>query len=59
VISPGWGRVGTFLGPSIRDLYRRLPEESLLELWRAAGIADVRSRRLSFGGGLVVWGRKR
>jgi demethylmenaquinone methyltransferase/2-methoxy-6-polyprenyl-1,4-benzoquinol methylase len=58
VISPAWGRVGTFLGPSIRDLYRRLPEDRLLELWRAAGIRDVRSRRLSLGGGLVVWGRK-
>jgi len=58
VISPGWGRVGTFLGPSIRDLYRRIPEERLLELWRAAGFVDVRSRRLSLGGGIVVWGRK-
>jgi demethylmenaquinone methyltransferase/2-methoxy-6-polyprenyl-1,4-benzoquinol methylase len=57
-ISPPWGRVGTFLGPSIRDLYRRLPEDRLLELWREAGIRDVRSRRLSLGGGLVVWGRK-
>jgi demethylmenaquinone methyltransferase/2-methoxy-6-polyprenyl-1,4-benzoquinol methylase len=57
-ISPAWGRVGTFLGPSIRDLYRRLPEERLLDLWRAAGIRDVRSRRLSLGGGLVIWGRK-
>jgi demethylmenaquinone methyltransferase/2-methoxy-6-polyprenyl-1,4-benzoquinol methylase len=59
VISPGWGRVGTFLGPSIRDLYRRIPEERLLELWRAAGIVEVHSRRLSLGGGIVVWGRKR
>jgi demethylmenaquinone methyltransferase / 2-methoxy-6-polyprenyl-1,4-benzoquinol methylase len=59
VISPGWGQVGTFLGPSIRDFYRRIPEERLLELWRAAGIVDVRSRRLSLGGGIVVWGRKR
>ncbi len=58
VISPGWGRVGTFLGPSIRDLYRRIPEERLLDLWRAAGFVDVRSRRLSLGGGIVVWGRK-
>jgi demethylmenaquinone methyltransferase / 2-methoxy-6-polyprenyl-1,4-benzoquinol methylase len=59
VISPGWGRVGTFLGPSIRDLYRRIPEERLLELWRDAGIVEVHSRRLSLGGGIVVWGSKR
>jgi demethylmenaquinone methyltransferase / 2-methoxy-6-polyprenyl-1,4-benzoquinol methylase len=58
VISPGWRRVGSFLGPSIRDLYRRLPEERLLELWRTAGIEDVRARRLSLGGGIVVWGRR-
>lgn len=58
-ISPGWHRVGDFLGDSIRDLYRRLPEQRLLELWDAAGIADVRARRLSLGGGLVVWGTRR
>jgi demethylmenaquinone methyltransferase / 2-methoxy-6-polyprenyl-1,4-benzoquinol methylase len=57
-ISRGWRRVGTFLGPSIRDLYRRIPEARLRELWREAGIEDVRSRRLSLGGGLVVWGRR-
>ena len=57
-ISPAWGRVGTFLGPSIRGVYRRIPEDRLLELWRAAGIADVRARRLSLGGGIVVWGTK-
>jgi demethylmenaquinone methyltransferase/2-methoxy-6-polyprenyl-1,4-benzoquinol methylase len=57
-ISPGWRRVGTFLGPSIRELYRRLPEPRLLELWRDAGIDDVRCRRLSLGGGLVVWGTR-
>ena len=29
-----------------------------MELWRAAGIEDVRVRRLSLGGGYVVWGRR-
>ncbi|CAN5231548.1 hypothetical protein BH18ACT12_BH18ACT12_15620 [soil metagenome] len=56
-ISPGWGDVGGFLGSSIRDFYARWPEERLLELWREAGIEDVRSRRLSIGGGIVTWGR--
>ena len=59
LISPGWRRVGTFLGPSIRGLYARVPEERLLELWRQAGIEDVRSRRLSLGGAIVVWGKRR
>ena len=58
-LSPAWGRVGSFLGASIRDLYRRTSEERLLELWRDAGIGDVRARRLSLGGALVVWGTKR
>jgi demethylmenaquinone methyltransferase / 2-methoxy-6-polyprenyl-1,4-benzoquinol methylase len=53
VVSPGWRRVGSFLGESIRDFHRRY---DVLELWRAAGIENVRSRRLSFGGGVVVWG---
>lgn len=59
VISPGWHEVGRFLGPSIRGFWRRNPEMALLEAWRAAGIADVRARRLSLGGGIVVWGTKR
>jgi demethylmenaquinone methyltransferase/2-methoxy-6-polyprenyl-1,4-benzoquinol methylase len=58
VISPGWHEVGRFLGPSIREFWERIPEPALLELWRAAGIGDVRARRLSLGGGIVVWGKK-
>jgi demethylmenaquinone methyltransferase/2-methoxy-6-polyprenyl-1,4-benzoquinol methylase len=53
--SPGWRRVGSFLGESIRDFHRRY---DVPELWRAAGIEDVQTRRLSLGGGLVVWGRR-
>jgi demethylmenaquinone methyltransferase/2-methoxy-6-polyprenyl-1,4-benzoquinol methylase len=58
VISPGWHEVGTFLGPSIRELHRRLPIGEQIELWRGAGIEDVRVRRLSLGGGYVIWGRR-
>lgn len=57
-VSPGWHEVGRFLGPSIRGFYERWPERQLLELWREAGIEDVRARRLSLGGGIVVWGRR-
>ena len=57
-ISPGWHSVGRFLGPSIRDFYARHPLERLLELWRAAGLHDVRYRRLSLGGGIVIWARR-
>jgi demethylmenaquinone methyltransferase / 2-methoxy-6-polyprenyl-1,4-benzoquinol methylase len=55
VISPGWHDVGRFLGPSIRAL--PAPEQ-LAGVWRDAGITEVRFRRLSFGGGVVMWGRR-
>jgi demethylmenaquinone methyltransferase/2-methoxy-6-polyprenyl-1,4-benzoquinol methylase len=53
LISPGWREVGDFLGPSIREFWQR---HDPVELFRAAGIDDVRERRLSLGGGVVVWG---
>jgi demethylmenaquinone methyltransferase/2-methoxy-6-polyprenyl-1,4-benzoquinol methylase len=58
VISPGWLDVGRFLGRSIRDFWRRYPLERQLELWTAGGIEDARYRRLSLGGGIVIWGRR-
>ena len=58
LIAPGWHEVGRFLGGSIREHWRRYPLERQLELWREAGIADVRHRRLSLGGGIVVWGSR-
>ena len=59
LISPGWHEVGRFLGPSIRGYEARLPLERQLELWSEAGLEDLRARRLSLGGGVVVWGRRR
>ena len=58
LISPGWHEVGRFLGPSIRSFHASYPEERLLALWGDAGIAVSGVRRLSLGGGLVVWGRR-
>ena len=58
VVSPAWREVGRFLGPSIRGFYERCPLGALLELWREAGVRDVRVRRLSLGGGVVVWGAR-
>jgi demethylmenaquinone methyltransferase / 2-methoxy-6-polyprenyl-1,4-benzoquinol methylase len=58
LISSDWYEVGRFLGPSISDLYRRLPLDRQLELWREAGIDDVQARVMSFGGGVVIWGTR-
>ncbi len=58
LVSPGWHEVGGFLGPSIRGFYERTPLAALLELWGESGIEDVRFRRLSLGGGIVIWGRR-
>ncbi|WP_217914043.1 class I SAM-dependent methyltransferase [Miltoncostaea marina] len=53
-----WWRAGRFLHRSIPDLYRRHPLPALLELHRAAGLGELRVRRLSFGGAVVIWGRR-
>ena len=57
-IDPGWHEVGGFLGGSIREFWGRYPLELQLELWRAAGVENVTCRRLSLGGGIVIWGRR-
>jgi demethylmenaquinone methyltransferase/2-methoxy-6-polyprenyl-1,4-benzoquinol methylase len=58
LVSKGWHEAGSFLGPSIRGFWEQLPEPALLDLWSAGGIADLQTRRLSVGGGIVIWGRK-
>ncbi|MGZ4150353.1 MAG: class I SAM-dependent methyltransferase [Actinomycetota bacterium] len=54
-----WYEVGRFLGPSISAYARRYPLEEQLAMWREAGIAPVRARRMSLGGGVVIWGTRR
>lgn len=53
-----WYRVGRFLGPSISDHERRFPVPWTVAAWEAAGITGVTVRRMSLGGGLVMWGRR-
>jgi demethylmenaquinone methyltransferase/2-methoxy-6-polyprenyl-1,4-benzoquinol methylase len=53
-----WYRVGRFLGPSISNHYERHPVASIVEAWEAAGLGQVATKRMSLGGGLVMWGRK-
>lgn len=54
----GWWRVGRFLGPSIDRFATEHPPEELAKHWRRSGMDHVRVRRLSLGGGLVMWGRR-
>ena len=58
LISPSWADVGGFLSDSVQGFWREWPLDRLLEAWRAAGIGDLSHRQLSFGGGIVIWGRR-
>jgi len=53
-----WFEVGRFLGPNISAHYRRYSVEWTIEAWRRAGFVDVGVRRMSLGGGLIMWGRR-
>ena len=53
-----WFDVGRFLGPSISAYWRRYPLPWQAEAWGRAGLADVRWRLMSVGGGVVMWGTK-
>jgi demethylmenaquinone methyltransferase / 2-methoxy-6-polyprenyl-1,4-benzoquinol methylase len=54
----GWDDVGDFLGASIREFWTRYPLTRQLELWNAAGLHGIEVRRLSLGGGVVMWGTR-
>jgi demethylmenaquinone methyltransferase / 2-methoxy-6-polyprenyl-1,4-benzoquinol methylase len=50
-----WGEVGSFLGPSIRAFYEQHPLERIVEYWRDAGLEHVEVRRMSLGGGVLMF----
>jgi demethylmenaquinone methyltransferase/2-methoxy-6-polyprenyl-1,4-benzoquinol methylase len=58
ILGQGWREAGLFLGPSIRRFNQRWPSDRLLDAWHGAGIDHAQSRSMSFGGGVVTWGRK-
>ena len=59
LISPGWRKVGTFLGPSISGFYKKNSLHDIEQAWQNAGIEQIRITRLSLGGAVVMQGRKR
>ncbi|MGN6380472.1 MAG: class I SAM-dependent methyltransferase [Gaiellales bacterium] len=52
----GWYETGRFLGPSIERFWEEHPLQSVLDMWAAAGMREVRWQRLSLGGGIVIRG---
>jgi demethylmenaquinone methyltransferase / 2-methoxy-6-polyprenyl-1,4-benzoquinol methylase len=57
-ISPHWRRTGRFLGPSVSRLEERAPLPEQVRWWQEAGVRHVRSRELTLGAAVVVWGVK-
>jgi demethylmenaquinone methyltransferase/2-methoxy-6-polyprenyl-1,4-benzoquinol methylase len=53
-----WFDVGRFLGPSIDTHYRKYPVDWTVKAWQDAGIDEIGTRRMSLGGGLIMWGRR-
>jgi demethylmenaquinone methyltransferase/2-methoxy-6-polyprenyl-1,4-benzoquinol methylase len=58
IASREWAEVGRFLGPSISGFYERHPLERIVGYWEDAGLRDVKVRRMSLGGGVVMSARK-
>jgi len=53
-----WRETGRFLGPSISRFDERAPLPEQVRWWQEAGVRHVRSRVMSLGAGVVVWGVK-
>lgn len=58
VASAKWSAVGAFLGPSIERFYAHHPLSAVERYWREAGLDDLRTRRMSLGGGVVMTATK-
>jgi demethylmenaquinone methyltransferase / 2-methoxy-6-polyprenyl-1,4-benzoquinol methylase len=56
LVSKEWRETGAFLARSIPEFYARHPLEQLVRYWSGAGIGSVHVRRMSLGGGVVIWG---
>jgi demethylmenaquinone methyltransferase/2-methoxy-6-polyprenyl-1,4-benzoquinol methylase len=58
LVSKEWSKTGSFLAGSIPAFYERHPVPAVVAMWKDAGIESVEVRRMSLGGGLVMWGTK-
>jgi demethylmenaquinone methyltransferase / 2-methoxy-6-polyprenyl-1,4-benzoquinol methylase len=57
LVSPGWREVGDFLPSSIVAWARDWPVQRQVEMWRDAGLVDVRAQEMTLGTAVVMWGR--
>jgi demethylmenaquinone methyltransferase / 2-methoxy-6-polyprenyl-1,4-benzoquinol methylase len=58
VVSGAWAHTGRFLGPSITEFYLRYPLPEQVRIWQAADLHRIRTRQMSLGAGIVIWGLK-
>jgi demethylmenaquinone methyltransferase/2-methoxy-6-polyprenyl-1,4-benzoquinol methylase len=58
LVSREWRETGSFLARSIPEFYARHPLEQVVRLWSDAGIGRLQVRRMSLGGGVVIWGTR-
>src|SRR5450759_2534553 len=54
VVAAKWFAVGAFLGPSIERFYALHSPAAVERYWQEAGLGDVRTLRMSLGGGVVM-----
>lgn len=54
-----WAHVGAFLPHSIVEWANEWPLERQVAMWEAAGIREIKTRRMLFGTGVLIKGRKR
>jgi demethylmenaquinone methyltransferase/2-methoxy-6-polyprenyl-1,4-benzoquinol methylase len=54
-----WADVGSFLPHSIVDWANEWPLERQVAMWEDAGITGIKTRRMTFGTGVLIKGRKR
>ncbi len=59
LMSPGWGHTMSFLRTSIPKFWRAHPMSEVIDMHRAAGIEDLKIKRLTFGAAVVIWGVRR
>lgn len=59
LVSDGWREIGDFLPRNIEAWARAWPIELQIEMWRDAGMEDIKVREMTLGTAVLMKGRKR